>query len=482
MEHRTQDHSFPHYTTPLTVQEQEHIVQHIRLTLHAVQGLSVLVHTLEDEPAQAFLDLLQHLVQTDTDTLALARSYGRVFRKLAEAVQSEFMPRVPDAWQAYLLSRLIEDSNVWSQQVEQHGIQWQSPTLRMQANNDLRTLHLLFQLDAHMLWQLTLTLITHTMPELAQAWLPWQNLAPLDEPSNLSVRNQLVTIATSGSDTDWTALQAGLERYWAQHGTGTLARYSALRWQSNEQRLVGVSHPDPIQLSQLFGYKKNQALLRTNVERFLANLPAHDILLYGPPGTGKSSTVKALANTYAEQGLCLVEVPKEDCAHLHHIVALLRDHAPHYLLFIDDLSFEEHETQYKMLKVLLEGTIAARPKNILICATTNRMNLIKENFSERGKPTEDVNWRDSMDEKQSLAHRFGLRITFISPDQQQYLHIVRAMVNQRGIILPENTLDERALSWERQHAGRSGRIARQFVDDLEAELKFQTSPSTTLSS
>jgi uncharacterized protein len=473
------DHSSSNITI-LTLQEQEQIIQRIHATLRAIHGITLFTPMLDDTPAQTFLSLLQQFVQPDA--VELVKLYGRVFRELAQAVQSEFTPRVPDAWQAYLLGRLIEDRNVWSQQIEHSGIEQQSPALRRQASNDLHILHMLFQLDAQTLWQLTLTLITPTLPELAQALLPWYDLAPLNEPSSFSTRNQLVTLAVSSFDSHWTHLQTGLERYWTQHGTGPLVRYSALRWQNVDKQLVGISHPDPIQLSQLVGHEQQQQRLRTNVEHFLAGLPAHDILLYGPPGTGKSSTLKALANAYAEQGLCLIEVRKEDSADLPTIVTLLRDRAPHYLLFIDDLSFEEHETQYKMLKVLLEGTAEERPKNILVCATTNRMNLIKENFSERGKPTEDVNWRDSMDEKQSLAHRFGLRVTFISPDQQQYLSIVREMVRQRGMHVAEETLFERALYWERQHTDRSGRVARQFVDELEAELKFQSSPSAILSS
>ena len=474
------DHSSSSPTIILTLQEQEHVIQHIHATLRAIHGITLFTPMLDDAPAQAFLDLLQQFVQPDA--VELTRMYTHVFRELAQAVQSELVPRIPDAWQAYLLGRLIEDCNVWSQQIERNGPQQQSPALRRQASNDLHALHMLFELDAQTLWQLTLTLVAPTLPEVAQALLPWYDLAPINEPSSFSIHNQLVTLAVNSLDPHWTDLQAGLERYWTRHGTGPLAHYSALRWQNGAKQLVGISHTDPIQLSQLFGQEKQQELLRTNVEHFLAGLPAQDILLYGPPGTGKSSTLKALANAYAEQGLCLVEVRKEDSADLPAIVALLRDHAPHYLLFIDDLSFEEHETQYKMLKVLLEGTVEERPKNILVCATTNRLHLIKENFSERGKPTEDVNWRDSMDEKQSLAHRFGLRVTFVSPDQQQYLSIVREMVSQRGIHLPEETLLARALYWERQHTGRSGRVARQFVDELEAELKFQSSPSAALSS
>jgi predicted AAA+ superfamily ATPase len=276
---------------------------------------------------------------------------------------------------------------------------------------------------------------------------------------------------------EWGELVEPLTRYWARFGTGNMARYHVLRWDGRDRALQGVRYPDPIRLMNLITYEREQRILMINIERFLAGLPAHDVVLYGAPGTGKSSTVKALANQYAEQGLRLIEVYKEDLRDLPTIASQIRDRAPHFLLFTDDLSFEEHETEYKALKVLLEGTTESRPSNLLIHATTNRLNLIRENFSDRGKPTEDAHWRDTMDEKGSLVARFGLRVTFISPDQQRYLTIARELAHQRDIHIADEELSTRALAWERQHAGRSGRTARQFVDDLQAELKMESDAS-----
>jgi hypothetical protein len=309
------------------------------------------------------------------------------------------------------------------------------------------------------------------MPTLRDAWTPWCDLAPQQSDPPTHARDTLA--ARIALCSDWAELVEPLEEHWARHGTGPQAHYHVLRWLAAERQFVGIAHPDAVQLAGLVGQERQQARLTKNIKRFLAGLPAQDMLLYGPPGTGKSSTVKALVNGYADQGLRLVEVSKEDLGDLPVVVAQLRERAPHYLLFIDDLSFEEHETAYKALKVLLEGTAEARPANVLICATSNRLNLIRENFSDRGKPTEDVNWRDTMDEKHSLAHRFALRVTFMSPDQQQYLRIVQTLVQQRGLEFPLEELQERALQWERQHTGRSGRVARQFIDDLEAELKYR---------
>jgi uncharacterized protein len=437
--------------------------QSILTALQAVHGVTLLSNVLDGSAGRAVLDLLHLLAAPEPAAIAVASSYSIAFRELAAAADSD--AALPDAWQAYLVARLIDDSNLWSARVERGEII--TLALRAQAQRDLRALHLLFQLDAQTLWQFTQEIVVPVLPALRDAWAPWYDLAP---PSQVRTARDDLAYRIAECD-DWAELSEPLEAYWSRHGTGPLARYRVLRWQGSEEGLHGIAHPDPIQLSNLISYEREQTLLKANTERFIAGLPAHDALLYGAPGTGKSSTVKALVNAYADRGLRLVEVRKEYTSDLPRIVAQLRGRAPRFLLFIDDLSFEEHETEYKVLKMLLEGTAEARPANVLIYATTNRMNLIRENFSERGKPTEDVNWRDSMDEKQSLAHRFGLRVTFSTPDQRRYLQIVAGLARQRGIVLPEETLSERALRWERQRVGRSGRLARQFIDDLEAELK-----------
>ncbi|MBV9617450.1 MAG: ATP-binding protein [Ktedonobacteraceae bacterium] len=454
-------------STPLVTSHQT-----VKTALQATHGITLLRGVLADSVGQTVLNLLRALTVPEPDAMETAAAYSNAFRELAQAVNREAISGLSDAWQSHLLTRLIDDANLWSTQIERGGPAAVTPALHAQVQRDLSALHLLFQLDAQTLWQLTCNIVTPELPALHDAWVPWCDLAPFDEGENNSARNILAYHAAES--TDWTTLIEPLEAYWSRHGTGPLAHYCVLRWQGVDEGLQGITHPDPIQLSNLIGYEREQSLLKSNIERFLTALPAHDVLLYGAPGTGKSSTVKALVNAYADRGLRLVEVRKEYISDLPRIAAQLRRRAPHFMLFIDDLSFEEHETEYKVLKMLLEGTAEARPSNVLICATTNRMNLVRENFSDRGKPTEDVNWRDTMEEKQSLVHRFGLRVTFSSPDQQRYLKIVVGLAQQRGIPLPEEQLHERALLWERQHSGRSGRVARQFIDDLEAELKRES--------
>ena len=445
----------------------------IQHALDAVHGLTLLRGVLQDDASAAVLQLLRALVQPQPDAATIAASYSHAFHTLAEMANEDTTPQLTDAWQAVLAARLIEDRNPWSVQVERVGSTRVSFTLRAQARRELHALQQLFQLDGKTLLEVVEALVDPAMPALNAAWLPWSHLTPqsAEETHPLHARDALA--ARLLECTDWAKLVEPLEQHWARHGTGAQAHYHALRWNALTQQLSGIAQPDPIKLSSLVGQERQQARLSKNIVRFLAGLPSQDMLLYGPPGTGKSSTVKALVNAYADQGLRLVEVQKEDIGDLPSVVGQLSERAPHYLLFIDDLSFEDHEMAYKALKVVLEGTAQARPANVLICATSNRLNLIRENFSDRGKPTEDVNWRDTMDEKQSLAHRFGLRVTFMSPDQREYLSIVETLAHQRGLELPSEKLQELALQWERQHTGRSGRVARQFIDDLEADLKYR---------
>ena len=446
----------------------------LRTALMAAQGIALLRGVLDDAASRAVLTLFAALAGPDPDDAPVAGAFVRAFGELAAVADEEPVQGLADAWQAHLTARLLDDPNPWSMQAERAGAAAVASGLRRQAMCDLRALRLLFAFDAETIWRLACQAVAASAPALAEAWVPWTDLAsPRAEDSGnaarAALRRRLATMA------DWAPLAGDLAEHWARHGTGIMARYRMLRWEGRAGEMRGIAHPDPIQLAELVGYEREQALLTANVERFLAGLPAHDALLYGPPGTGKSSTVKAIANAYAERGLRLVEVRKDDLADLPAIAALVRGRAPRFLLFVDDLSFEEHETQYKALKALLEGTAEARPANLLIYATTNRRNLVRESFADRGAPGDDVHGRDTMQEKISLAARFGLRVTFAAPDQERYLAIATSLARGRGLPLAEEEVRARALLWERQHPGRSGRTARQFVDDLEAELRTQPS-------
>jgi predicted AAA+ superfamily ATPase len=413
------------------------------------RGLAALRGVLDSSAAREFLALMGLLAAGRPDPMAVAETFGRLWEKLA----LEPHPLLPDAWQAHLVGRLLDDENPFSLGAERGEM---SPALVEQGRRDLRTLQELFDLEGEIL----LRMVEDAVPGLSGVWVPWRDPERADEPSP----RRAIARKLAATD-DWGDSTRLLADHYARHGAGRFGRHRAFRWRGDD--LQAVSEPDPVRLAELVGYEREREPLLGNTERFLAGLPAHHVLLYGLPGTGKSSTVKAVLNQYADRGLRLVEVAKEDLKALPGVLEILRGRGPRFILFVDDLSFEEHEVEYKSLKALLEGSIEEPPDNVRVYATSNRRNLVRERFSER---EDDVHARDTMQEKLSLAARFGLRVTFPTPDQRGYLAIVTELAHQRGIEIPEGELIERAILWERWHPGRSGRTARRFVDELEAEL------------
>ena len=417
-------------------------------------GIALFRGTLDSPAARDFVLLLELLSEESPKPAAVADTFGRLWEELA--VDSGDL--LPDAWQSYLVGRILDDENPFSLGAERNAL---GTSVVEQARRDLRTLQELFQIEAKPL----LDMVEKTVPGL-KVWVPWTD--PDLETEN-SHRGALARKLVAAND--WGACAELLVDFYARHGAGAFNRCRAFRWKAGG--LHPVKEPDPVGLTQLVGYENERKPLLENTERFLAGRPAHHALLYGLPGTGKSSTVKAVLNEYAEKGLRLVEVAKEDLGGLPLLLDELRGRGPRFVLFVDDLSFEEHEVGYKSLKALLEGSVEEPPENVRLYATSNRRNIIRESFSDRegdgfNSANDDVHARDTMQEKLSLVARFGLRVTFPTPDQKQYLEIVKGLVQRRGIAVPEEDLTERALLWDRWHAGRSGRTARQFVDELEA--------------
>jgi predicted AAA+ superfamily ATPase len=414
-------------------------------------GLALLRGVVDSPAVREFLALLELLEKGTPDPASVAEVYGRLWRELAQAPEK----LLPDAWRSYLVQRILDDENPFSLGAERGNLY---PALVEQTRRELRLLQALFGIESEKL----LGAVEEAAPELSELWAT----PGFEVPSEPSPRREVARLLAGSRD--WGEGTGELAEYFARHGAGAFGGHAAFRWR--EGRLSTVPSPDPARLSGLVGYERERGPLVENTKRFVAGLPAHHALLYGPPGTGKSSTVKAVANEYAGRGLKVVEVAKEDLRELPLVLDGLRDRGPRFVLFVDDLSFEEHEVEYKALKALLEGSIEEPPGNVRVYATSNRRNLIRENFSDRGELGDDVHARDTMQEKLSLSARFGLRLTFPAPDQRRYLEIVAGLVRERGMEVSEEELRERALLWDRWHAGRSGRTARQFVDELQAEL------------
>ncbi len=259
----------------------------------------------------------------------------------------------------------------------------------------------------------------------------------------------------------------------AQTGYGIFARYTFFRIIGSE--IVPVTHPDYQRLDQLFGYERERNLIIRNTEALLDGTGASNMLLYGDMGTGKSSTIKAVAAEYADRGLRIIEVKKNQLFQIPDIMDELASNPLKFILFIDDLSFAGNDDNFSALKATLEGSISGRSSNTVIYATSNRRHLVREKASDRMAGTgfdDDLHLNDTLQETMSLAARFGLTITFQKPDKDEYLSIVRSLAEEYGIadMYPEEELFRRAEAHAIRRNGRSPRTARQFIELLKAGL------------
>ncbi len=285
---------------------------------------------------------------------------------------------------------------------------------------------------------------------------------------------------------DWNPMQGdeeslehcfeSLVSWYGKNGAGVFSQHSFFTWDGRKQKLVPVKNPDPIALDRLYLVDSQKETAVKNTEIFLNGMEANNILFYGDRGTGKSSMVKAIANKYYDRGLRLIEVPKEYLDQIPVITSQLSDRGLKFILFIDDLAFENNEEKYTALKAVLEGGIEHKPSNILLYATSNRRHLVKEKFSDRiglssDNPDDEIRARDSMQEKLSLADRFGITIIFSSPIKNEYLTIVNKMAEEENLEIEPEVLNKKAMQWEMMYNGMSPRTARQFINWIKAEMK-----------
>ena len=257
------------------------------------------------------------------------------------------------------------------------------------------------------------------------------------------------------------------------------ARFEAFRWDARRGwgRLRPIESPQLFELDDLVGVDRARERLVANTEQFLAGLPCNHVLLFGERGTGKSSAVRGLVKRFAERGLRAVELHRADLLDLPDVLALLAPAPQRFLLFCDDLSFDTGDAGYRELKAALEGSLAAPPSNVCIVATSNRRHLVAERASDNlGASLDeagDLHPSETADERLALADRFGLMLGFYGFDQQTYLELVRREAERAGLEMPWTELRAEALRWATRRASRSGRAARQFVDDLAGRTRLE---------
>ena len=417
--------------------------------LQQIASLLIYQSVFDNKIGIAFIEILQKLseyaeleVKNSLNSRELLQVYGHWFKLLATTNQS---------WQDHLTTLILQDDNPFSQQVQKVSIEELPSSLIAAVKQDLQILQNIYNCS----------------PQQIRDWVQIISSSQIKIP-DWNLENSANTFLQS--EQNWADTLADLTTYYRQHGTGIFAQYNALRWQ--QEQLIGIAHPDPIKLTEIIAYESQKEALSKNTESLLAGYPALHVLLYGSRGSGKSSLVKAMLSEYSDRGLRLIEVSKSELQNLPTIVEKLRELPQKFIIFVDDLSFEEDDDAFKALKVVLEGSLTARAKNIVVYATSNRRHLIREFFSDRPRPSDadEIHSWDNVQEKLSFSDRFGLTLTFEPANQNTYLNIVNALAQQADIAIDKNELEFRAKQWATRGNGRSGRTARQFIDYLRAEL------------
>ena len=284
---------------------------------------------------------------------------------------------------------------------------------------------------------------------------------------NSRIRDRICTLA--GKFTEARSPQEMkdiLTEFYKDYGVGKFGLHKAFRIERNQQgvQIVPILNIAHVHLDDLVGYEIPKKKLVDNTEAFVYGRKANNCLLFGDAGTGKSSSIKAIANQYYEDGLRIIEVYKHQFQDLNEVIAQIKNRNYKFIIYMDDLSFEEFEIEYKYLKAVIEGGLEKKPKNVLIYATSNRRHLVREKFSDKEERRDDLHANDTVQEKLSLVSRFGVTIFFCAPDKREFGNIVKTLAERHNISMPEDKLLLEANKWELAHGGLSGRTAQQFID------------------
>ena len=287
---------------------------------------------------------------------------------------------------------------------------------------------------------------------------------------NVSEKVQRLSMELEEAEDD-DAFYEAVIRFYRDYGVGLFGLNKAFRI---EERMAGeiefraITNMEVVTLDDLVGYELQKQKLLQNTEAFVNGRRANNVLLFGDSGTGKSTSIKAIVNQYYDRGLRMIEMYKHQFKYLSKIISTIKNRNYKFIIYMDDLSFEENEIEYKYLKAVIEGGAETRPDNVLIYATSNRRHLIKETWNDKDDHTgqDDLHHSDTVEEKLSLVHRFGITIGFMKPMPREYEKIVLTLAERNGIHMDEETLKREAVRWEMTHGGISGRTAQQFIDYL----------------
>lgn len=368
-------------------------------------------------------------------------------------------------WQDYLTLLLVNNENVFSTACEIKGIT-EGSMLEL-AKHDFAIFRKLFAYDFTELEQVL-------QAGFFEEILNYRRAGAAGKVFNKRIRARICELSEQlAGAADLEEFTTYMIHFYCEFGVGKLGLHKAFRVVHDEsgvqiQPITNITH---VNLDDLVGYEIPKKKLIDNTEAFVQGRKANNCLLFGDAGTGKSSSIKAILNQYYDQGLRIIEIYKHQFQDLNDVIAQIKNRNYKFIIYMDDLSFEEFEIEYKYLKAVIEGGLEKKPDNILIYATSNRRHLIRERFSDSAERDEDLHMNDTVQEKLSLVMRFGVTIYFGAPEKKEFQNIVRTLAERNGIVMEEKELLLEANKWELSHGGLSGRTAQQFIDYLLGQQK-----------
>lgn len=366
-------------------------------------------------------------------------------------------------WHNYLTFLLITNENPFSLVCEKMGAK--EGTVNSFVKTDFKMFRALFDYD---FGRLETELETDCFTKLCHYQAIEKKELMYNRNVSEKVRGLSEKLEKAADEEEFFDLVTG---FYKDYGVGMFGLNKAFRIAENGDgtvRFLPVNNMDAVLLDDLIGYETQKARLVENTRAFVEGRTANNVLLFGDSGTGKSTSIKAVVNEFYPMGLRMIEIYKHQFKDLSAIIGQIKNRNYRFIIYMDDLSFEEFEIEYKFLKAVIEGGVETKPENILIYATSNRRHLIKETWNDRDdvENHNGIHRSDTMEEKLSLVNRFGVTISFSKPSQKEYFHIVTELAHKAGITMDDEALCKEANKWELSHGGISGRTAQQFVNYL----------------
>ncbi len=432
-----------------------------------------------------YREIAKLIMYGDMDRACILYQFGEIFRRFDEKSSSkpELIKDIytqlkrllivatdygfnHNLWHNYLTFFMVTNENPFSLTCEKVGAN--DGSVNHFAKNDFRVFKNLFDFDFSAIEE---ELGIDCFSQLSD----YRAIGKKELMYNKNVSEKIIALSAQLEQAaDENAFFDCVTAFYRDFGVGMFGLNKAFRIREQAEGEIGflpINNMDKVMLDDLVGYELQKKKLVDNTRAFVEGRKANNVLLFGDSGTGKSTSIKAIVNAFYPQGLRMIEIYKHQFKDLSNVIAQIKNRNYKFVIYMDDLSFEEFEVEYKFLKAVIEGGVETKPENILIYATSNRRHLIKETWNDRGDIEVDngMHRSDTMEEKLSLVNRFGVTINYAKPSQKEYFHIVLELAHRQGIAMSDEELKAEANKWELSHGGISGRTAQQFVNYLDGQ-------------